>query len=342
MEIQVTASRLGKKVLELENVSKTYGSKTLVKDLSALIQPGDRIGIIGPNGSGKTTLLRMLAGQLQPDGGTIETGSTVRMAYYTQENEELDPNKRVLEYIREAAETIKLDDGVTVSASQMLERFMFPQEQQWTYIGRLSGGEKRRLYLLRTLLGEPNVLLLDEPTNDLDIQTLTILEDYLEQFPGTVIAVSHDRYFLDRVTDKLLAFEGDAEVSPFLGSYSEYLETRKEQEAAEREVSSVSAAKSPAQSTATSLSGTQSSQSRARKLSYKDQKEWDGIEERIAGLEEDLERIRRELAASGSDSAKVQELFQTQSDKEVELDEAMTRWTELSELVEAIEREKRG
>ncbi len=342
MEIQVTASRLGKKVLELENVTKNYGSKTLVKDLSALIQPGDRIGIIGPNGSGKTTLLRMLAGQLQPDSGSIDTGSTVRMAYYTQENEELDPNKRVLEYIREAAETIKLDDGVTVSASQMLERFMFPQEQQWTYIGRLSGGEKRRLYLLRTLLGEPNVLLLDEPTNDLDIQTLTILEDYLEQFPGTVIAVSHDRYFLDRVTDKLLAFEGEGELRPFLGSYSEYLETRKEQEAADREVSSVPAPKSPAQPAAASTSGTQSSQNRTRKLSYKDQKEWDGIEERIAGLEEDLERIRRELAASGSDSVKVQELFQAQSDKEVELDEAMTRWTELSELVDAIEREKHG
>ena len=248
----------------------------------------------------------------------------------------------MLEYIREAAETIKLDDGVTVSASQMLERFMFPQEQQWTYIGRLSGGEKRRLYLLRTLLGEPNVLLLDEPTNDLDIQTLTILEDYLEQFPGTVIAVSHDRYFLDRVTDKLLAFEGEGEVRPFLGSYSEYLETRKEQEAADREVSSVPAPKSPAQPAAASTSGTQSSQNRTRKLSYKDQKEWDGIEERIAGLEEDLERIRRELAASGSDSVKVQELFQAQSDKEVELDEAMTRWTELSELVDAIEREKRG
>ncbi|RAV02420.1 ABC-F family ATP-binding cassette domain-containing protein [Paenibacillus sp. YN15] len=342
MEIHVTASRLGKKVLELENVSKAYGSKTLIKDLSALIQPGDRIGIIGPNGSGKTSLLRMLAGQLQPDTGSIETGSTVRMAYYTQENEELDPNKRVLEYIRDAAETIKLDDGITVTASQMLERFMFPQEQQWTYIGRLSGGEKRRLYLLRTLMGEPNALLLDEPTNDLDIQTLTILEDYLEHFPGTVIAVSHDRYFLDRVADKLLAFEGEGEVQPFLGSYSEYLAARKDREAEEREAPSATAKKTAAQAPSATAAAATSAVSRPRKLSYKEQKEWDGIEERIARLEEDLERIRRELAASGSDSVKVQELFEAQSAKEVELDEAMTRWTELSELIEAIEREKRG
>jgi ATP-binding cassette subfamily F protein uup len=198
------------------------------------------------------------------------------------------------------------------------------------------------LYLLRTLMGEPNVLLLDEPTNDLDIQTLTILEDYLEHFPGTVIAVSHDRYFLDRVADKLLAFEGEGSVNPFLGSYSEYLETRKDRETSDKDASSTPAKKSAAEAPATAANGTQSTLTRPRKLSYKDQKEWDGIEERIAQLEEDLERIRRELAASGSDSVKVQELFDEQSAKEVELDEAMTRWTELSELIEAIEREKRG
>jgi ABC transport system ATP-binding/permease protein len=336
IEMNVTASRLGKKVLELEKVTKSYGDRTLIQDFSYLVQPRDRIGIIGPNGSGKTTLLRMLAGRLQPDSGTLETGTTVRLAYYTQENEELDPTKRVLEYIREAAETIKLEDGVTVTASQMLERFMFPQEQQWTYISKLSGGEKRRLYLLRTLMGEPNVLLLDEPTNDLDIQTLTILEDYLDHFPGTVISVSHDRYFLDRVADTLFAFEGEGSVRKFLGSYSEYLDERKEQSESHSSVQGVERKQQTAQAPVQDATP-----ARQRKLSYKEQKEWEGIEARIAGLEEDCESIRRQLAESGSDSVKVQELFGLQERKEVELDEAMARWAELSELVETIEREKR-
>lgn len=334
LELNVTASRLGKKVLELDQVAKSYGGKLLLQDLSALILPGERIGIIGPNGSGKTTLLRILAGQLQPDSGTIDTGATVRLAYYTQENEELNPNKRVLEYIRDRAETIRLEDGMTVTASQMLERFMFPQDQQWTYIGRLSGGEKRRLYLLRTLLGEPNVLLLDEPTNDLDIQTLTILEDYLEHFPGTVISVSHDRYFLDRVADRLFAFEGDGYVRQFLGSYSDYLAERKQTAAAESGEEAAPVKKAVPAAEQPPSSG------RPRKLSFKEQKEWEGIEARIAALEEDCDRIRQELAAAGSDSAKVQELFQLQGVREAELDAAMTRWAELSELVEAIEREK--
>lgn len=339
IELNVTASRLGKKVLELADVTKAYGGRTLIRDFSCLVQPKARIGIIGPNGSGKTTLLQMLSGKLMPDSGAIETGATVRLAYYTQENEELDPNKRVLEYIREAAETIRLEDGATVTASQMLERFMFPQEQQWTYIGKLSGGEKRRLYLLRTLMGEPNVLLLDEPTNDLDIQTLTILEDYLEQFPGAVISVSHDRYFLDRVADTLFAFEGEGAVRRFLGSYSDYLEERKGQ-AEEPEQTGLQARKGADQGPA--ASSVQPQASRQRKLSYKEQKEWEGIEERIAGLEEDLERIRQELETSGSDSVKVQELFALQETRERELDEAMERWAELSELVEAIEQEKRN
>ncbi|MDF2923409.1 MAG: yfmR [Paenibacillaceae bacterium] len=348
MEMNVTASRLGKKVLELDAVTKTYGEHVLIRNFSYLIQPGARIGIIGPNGSGKTTLLKLLSGQAEPDSGLIETGVTVRMAYYTQENEELDPNKRVLEYIREAAETIKLEDGFTVTASQMLERFMFPQEQQWTYIGKLSGGEKRRLYLLRTLMGEPNVLLLDEPTNDLDIQTLTILEDYLENFPGAVISVSHDRYFLDRVADKLLAFEGDGVIRQFLGSYSDYLDERREETQQSSDKRHAEAGHAPA--AASSATGRASGASeeptappapRQRKLSYKEQKEWEEIEERIARLEEESAKISEELAASGSDSARVQELFGQQRAKEAELDGAMSRWAELSELVEAIERDKR-
>lgn len=339
LEMNVTASRLGKKVLELEGVTKSYGKRCLIRDFSYLVLPRDRIGIIGPNGSGKTTLLRMLSGRLEPDCGSIETGSTVKMAYYTQENEDLDPNKRVLEYIRDAAETIKLEDGVTVTASQMLERFMFPQEQQWTYISKLSGGEKRRLYLLRTLMGEPNVLLLDEPTNDLDIQTLTILEDYLEHFPGTVITVSHDRYFLDRVAETLFAFEGDGLVRKYLGSYSDYLEETSYRE--EVEPTPAAPVKSQAAGSEPTAHPAAAATPRARKLSYKEQKEWDEIEGRIAGLEADMERITEELSASASDSAKVQELYSLQQSKEEELDAAMTRWAELSELVEAIERDKR-
>lgn len=340
IEMNVTASRLGKKVLELEDVTKSYGDRVLIRSFSHLVQPKARIGIIGPNGSGKTTMLRMLAGQLQPDAGTIETGSTVKLSYYTQENEELDPNKRVLEYIRDAAEMIKLEDGFTVTASQMLERFMFPQEQQWTYIGKLSGGEKRRLYLLRTLMGEPNVLLLDEPTNDLDIQTLTILEDYLEYFPGAVISVSHDRYFLDRVADTLFAFEGDGQVRKYLGSYSDYLDERKEEaQLSQAEETRKQIPAAPPVIPAEESAG--SAPSRQRKLSYKEQKEWDEIEGKIAGLEEALEQARRDLEASSSDSALVQEKFARQEELERQLDEAMTRWAELSELVEAIEQAKR-
>lgn len=345
LELNVTASRLGKKVFELKDVTKGYGGKTLIRDFNCLVQPRSRIGIIGPNGSGKTTLLRMLAGRLQPDSGEIETGSTVKLAYYTQENEELDPDKRVLEYIRDAAETIKLEDGVTVTASQMLERFMFPQEQQWTYIGKLSGGEKRRLYLLRTLMGEPNVLLLDEPTNDLDIQTLTILEDYLEHFPGAVISVSHDRYFLDRVADTLFAFEGEGRINRFDGSYSEYLEeaSRKEEPAA----TGIGTAQSPAgqqrkpEPRDSAAASEEKPASRARKLSYKEQKEWDEIEGRIAALEDEVERIKRDMVEYATDSSRVQELYAKQQETEAELDAAMTRWAELSELVEAIGKENR-
>jgi ABC transport system ATP-binding/permease protein len=340
LELNVTASRLGKKVFELKEVTKAYDGRTLIRDFSYLVLPRDRIGIIGPNGSGKTTLLRMLAGRFQPDSGEIERGSTVKLAYYTQENEELDPNKRVLEYIRDAAESIKLDDGMTVTASQMLERFMFPQEQQWTYIGKLSGGEKRRLYLLRTLMGEPNVLLLDEPTNDLDIQTLSILEDYLEHFPGAVISVSHDRYFLDRVAETLFAFEGDGQVRRFLGSYSDYLEETSQKEEAAPTAPSPSGQQRRTE-TGPAAPSEERNTNRARKLSYKEQKEWDEIEGRIAALEETIEKIKQDLIDSATDSARVQELYAQQQEKEAELDAAMTRWTELSELVEAIERENK-
>lgn len=224
LEMSVASARLGKKILEIEHLSKKIEDRTLVDDLSYIAVPGDRVGIVGPNGSGKSTLLNMIAGRIQPDSGEIVVGPTVKLGYFTQEHQEMDENLRVIEYIKEEAEVIRTGDGETITAAQMLERFLFPPAAQWTYISRLSGGEKRRLYLLRVLMSAPNVLLLDEPTNDLDISTLSVLETYLEDFPGVVFVVSHDRYFLDRTIDKVLAFEGEGQVRVHVGDYSEYAE----------------------------------------------------------------------------------------------------------------------
>jgi ABC transport system ATP-binding/permease protein len=339
LDMALAGSRLGKKVLELEHVSKAFGSsKTLIHDFSYIVLPGDRLGIIGPNGSGKSTLLNMLAGRIQPDSGTIETGQTVKLAYYTQENTQMNEKLRVIEYIKDVAEQIRTADGESISASQMLERFLFSANLQWTPIGMLSGGERRRLYLLRTLMGEPNVLLLDEPTNDLDIQTLSILEDYLDQFPGAVITVSHDRYFLDRTANHLFAFEGNGKIEPFIGNYSEYLEAKRQLEGDEQ------ALKQQEQKSATAANNqavtSSASSAKVKKLSFKDQKEWDEIEGKIAVLEERAEQIKRELVASGSDSEKVLRLFAEQQQNQADLEAAMERWTILSELVEEIERNK--
>jgi len=337
LDIALGASRLGKKVIELEDVGKSMNGRPLIRGLDCIVLPGDRIGVIGPNGSGKSTLLNLLAGRLTPDEGTIVTGPTVKLAYYTQESAEMDDKQRVIEYIKEAAESIRTADGRVISAAQMLERFLFSPNQQWTPIGKLSGGEKRRLYLLRTLMGEPNVLLLDEPTNDLDIQTLTILEDYLDDFPGAVITVSHDRYFLDRTADRLLAFEGDGKVRHYIGSYSDYLEKRKE------EIGAAKDENEPRREDSRKQSGEAGGRSaeRPRKLSFKEQKEWDEIEGRIAGLEERLAQIRSDIEQAGSDYGKVQELYGEEQRIGAELEQAMDRWAELSELVEKIEAAKR-
>lgn len=329
LEMTLGASRLGKKVIELEDVGKSFEGRTLFDHFSYIVLPDDRIGIIGPNGSGKSTLLNMIAGRLQPDIGTIDTGTTVKLAYYTQENVEMDPKQRVIDYIKEAAEVIRLANGESVTAAQMLERFLFSPSLQWTPIGKLSGGERRRLYLLRTLMGEPNVLLLDEPTNDLDIQTLTILEEYLEDFPGAVITVSHDRYFLDRTADHLFAFEGDGRIRDFFGNYTEYMETvRLEQQAeANERKPSVQSAEPAADRRETA---------RPRKLSFKEQKEWDEIEGKIAGLEERIAAVKAGIESAGSDYGKVQELYEEEQKLSEELERTMDRWTELSELVEQI------
>ncbi|MVP00322.1 ABC-F family ATP-binding cassette domain-containing protein [Paenibacillus lutrae] len=353
LDMALAGSRLGKKVIELKEVSKSYADKQLIRDFSYIVQPDDRIGIIGRNGSGKTTLLGMLSGRIQPDGGEIEQGTTVKLAYYTQENVEMDEKQRVIEYVREAAEVIRTKDGESITAAQMLERFLFPPHLQWTLIGKLSGGEKRRLYLLRTLMGEPNVLLLDEPTNDLDIQTLSILEDYLEHFPGAVITVSHDRYFLDRTSDHLFAFTGNGQIEQYFGTYSEYLESQSIREGADTKTgeSSVHSGGTnphkgmPAPDSRKASGGSQEGtedQGRARKkkLSFNEQKEWDTIEDRIAALEEKMERIKLDIAKAGSDYGRVQDLYAEEIAANEELEQAMERWTELSELVEEIARNK--
>ncbi|MDG4656293.1 ABC-F family ATP-binding cassette domain-containing protein [Ectobacillus antri] len=324
VDISIGGSRLGKKVLELKDVTKSFGEKVVLNHFSYIVKPGDRIGIIGANGSGKSTLLNMLTGQLEPDHGEIEIGQTVKIAYYTQENEGMNLNQRMIEYIKEGAEVIHTLDGKVISASQMLERFLFPPSTHGTPIGKLSGGERRRLYLLRILMGEPNVLLLDEPTNDLDTQTLTVLEDYLEDFPGVVITVSHDRYFLDKTAEELFVFEGEGNVRVFFGSYSEYLEEKKQVEALKKAdaVKERKVAEQPKQ--------------KKRKLSYQEQREWDGIEDKIATLEEKLEEIGAALEKVGADFERAQQLTNEQEQVEAELEQAMMRWEELSEIVEGL------
>ena len=324
LEFAIGSKRLGDKVIELEGVRKTFDSVTVIDNFNALIIPGDRIGIIGPNGSGKTTLLNIMAGRVQPDQGRIEIGQTVSIGYYTQDHDEINGDLRVIEYIKEVAEVVHTIDGQVITAEQMLERFLFPRSMQWTYIRKLSGGERRRLYLLRVLMTEPNVLFLDEPTNDLDIQTLSVLENYLDQFPGVVITVSHDRYFLDRVVDNLIVFDGDGGISRYQGSYSEFMEELKEKKAAAaKEVKETEAPK-------------QQRPEKRKRLSYKDQLEWDGIEDKIAGLEEKIAELDEELTAAGSDFGKIQKIMEQKTELETELERTMERWEELALLVEEL------
>ncbi len=323
IEFSIGSQRLGDKVLEVEAISKAFADVKLINQFSYLVVPGERLGIIGSNGSGKSTLLNILAGRMSIDSGKIERGETVKIGYYTQGDEEMNGDLRVIEFIKEVAEVVHTKSGQTITAEQMLERFLFSRAMQWTYIRRLSGGERRRLYLLKILMTEPNVLFLDEPTNDLDIQTLSILEDYLEQFPGVVITVSHDRYFLDRVVDHLLVFQ-QGEISRFQGSYSEYIESEKEKH--ETKVMTTSVAKQE-----------QPRKEKKKKLTYKEQQEWNQIEDRISDLEEQKEELEAEIIAAGSDIEKINQLFAKQQQIAADLETAMERWEQLSLLVEEIE-----
>ena len=323
LEIQLDGSRLGKRVFNLEHISLFAGEKKILNDFSYIFQSNDRIGIVGKNGAGKTTLLNMLAGEIAIAGGNLIIGETVKIAYYKQLSEVLPDDKRVINYLQEIAEEVKLSDGIVVSVTEMLETFLFPRETHGSLISSLSGGEKRRLYLLKLLMTKPNVLLMDEPTNDLDIDTLTVLEDYLNSFGGAVITVSHDRYFLDKVADKLLILNDEGKPGVFFGDMSEYLlvSRQKESEAAKQEIKKA-AAPVP----------TQDAVKEKTKWTYMEQKEWETIEDDIAELEEKGKTLQSAMAENASDFEKLTQLQQELDDAEAALAEKWERWEYLSQF----------
>lgn len=325
VELSFGMQRLGKKVMMMEKGQLSIADQLILDQFELLVQAGDRIGITGKNGSGKTTLLNVLAGRKELDQGVYEIGETVKLAYYTQQNEEMDPNQRMIAYLQEAAEEVTTASGEKISVTEMLERFLFPRFMHGTLIGKLSGGEKRRLYLLKLLIGNPNVLLLDEPTNDLDIDTLTVLEDYLGQFAGTVIAVSHDRYFLDKTMDKLLIFKGDGVIEPYLGSITDYLADKEQEEEAVK-VTKVSKAVEEVPSAPKETVKT--------KLTYMEKKEWATIEDEISQLEQQIEELTEGMNGQGSDFVKLQELQDAVSQTEKQLEEKMDRWEYLSQFAD--------
>ena len=332
------ASRMGNKTIELENVSKSYDNRKLISDYSYIFLKNDRIGIIGPNGCGKTTLLKIINGIVRPDSGTIEIGQTIRIGYFSQENEYMDASMKVIDYVKEVGEYVTTSDG-KITASQMLERFLFDGAMQWSKIEKLSGGEKRRLYLMRVLMSAPNVLILDEPTNDLDIQTLTILEDYLDHFDGIIITVSHDRYFLDRIVNRIFSFEGDGKVRQFEGGYSDYL-IRKELEGLDTEMSlkgHAAATEEQLKKGESSSKDTWKQRKPKFKFTYKEQREFETIDDDIAKLEEKLETLDAQIAANATNSVKLRELMDKKEEAGNELDEKMERWVYLNDLNEKIQ-----
>jgi ATP-binding cassette subfamily F protein uup len=324
LEISSAARRLGKKVVELRGVSKRYGQRLLIDDFSLTIGPGERLGIIGPNGSGKTTLLNIIAGRVAPDAGTVEVGTTVHMTLYDQESADLDEAQRAIEYVKEAAEVVQTSDGSLITAAQMLERFLFPPASHYSLIAKLSGGERRRLYLARKLMEAPNVLLLDEPTNDLDIQTLAVLEDYLDSFSGTVVAVSHDRYFLDRVVERTLAFE-DGAIREYPGGYSAYAEAVAAREAA------AAAASQPKPRPQTPAAPRPE---RPRRLTSAEMRELRQLERTIAEFEQQQAALGERINTSGGDYQALQRLTAELGRTEAALEAAFQRWAELAEIAE--------
>lgn len=313
--------RLGKRVLELEKVGKRFGAHIILDNFTRTIGPGDRVGIVGPNGSGKSTLLNLIAERLAPDRGTIVRGETVRLAYYDQESSDLEPETRVIDYLTEAATLIQGNDGAVVTAATMLERFLFSQSAQYARIGSLSGGERRRLYLLRTLVFGPNVLLLDEPTNDLDIQTLTILEDYLDGYTGTLLVASHDRYFLDRTVDQILGFEGEGRVSEYAGGYTAYAAERSRRQATRT---------TEQRPTRTPAAPQRPTTERPRTLTHKEKREITALEEHIAALEQEQKQNEATLAGASVDYEALNRASERLAQITMELETAVERWAELS------------
>lgn len=322
IDLSLHHQRLGKKVFVLEDACYQIDGQKMLDHLNLIIQPRDRIGITGKNGAGKSTFLNILAQKIPLDSGVLEIGETVKIAYYTQYNEPMDENMRMIQYLQETAEEVKQADGSVISVTEMLERFLFPRHTHGTLVRKLSGGEKRRLFLLKLLLSAPNVLLLDEPTNDLDIETLTILEDYIRDFNGAVIAVSHDRYFLDKTMEKLLVFQGNAQIDTYYGAMSDYLDHQEQPRKEKKTVSKEKQAKSrqePKEKT---------------KLSYMEQKEWTTIEEELETLEEKIRLVDEEMITHGADFAKLQELQQEKELLEQELEEKYERWEYLSQYAD--------
>lgn len=327
LEISSVGARLGKTIIECEHIGLDYGGKTYINDFNYVLLRNDRIGIVGPNGSGKSSLMDIIAGRLAPTRGTVKVGQTVKIGYFAQHSEFKDADCRVLEYIKNVSDYIETSDGTRITAAQMLERFLFPPELQWVPVSKLSGGEKRRLYLLSVLMAAPNVLILDEPTNDLDIPTLSVLEDYLDTFNGAVIAVSHDRYFLDRFADKIFAFMGGGEVRQFIGDYSRYEQARAEaQSLARQEERAQNAAVKPQQ---------REEKQRAPKMTYKEKLEYEKIEQVIAQAEAELKMTELEINACGTDFVKLTELTQKQQELTQRISELTDRWAYLEELAEA-------
>lgn len=333
VEMDSVETRMGKKTIELHHISKSYGQKKLIDDFEYIVLKNQRLGIIGPNGCGKSTLMKIITGKEEPDQGTVEIGDTVKIGYFAQEVTEMDENQRVIDYIKDVAEYVPTKDG-RITASQMLERFLFTPAMQYTPIGKLSGGERRRLYLLKVLMDAPNVLILDEPTNDLDIPTLTILEDYLDSFLGIVITVSHDRYFLDNIADRIFAFEAGGKLVQYEGGYTDYLEAKERKNGTVVRESEESAKKKA------DRKNWKKDTPEKLKFTYKEQKEYETIDDEIASLEQKIEELDEQMMQYATNSAKLSEITEQKEAAEATLEEKMERWVYLNDLAERIENQK--
>lgn len=352
VEIDSVETRMGKKTIELHHISKSFGEKICIRDFDYIVLKNQRLGIIGPNGCGKSTLLKIIAGILEPDSGYVETGETIRMGYFSQEIEEMNTSQRVIDYIKDVAEYIPTKDGL-ISASKLLEQFLFDSSMQYAPIEKLSGGEKKRLYLLKILAAAPNVLLLDEITNDIDIPTLTILEDYLDSFAGIVIAVSHDRYFLDNLTDRIFEFDREGNLTQYEGGYTDYLESKKRRfgdtsggalgsEKKDRENSFGKTGNQAESGEKESVKTWKQNRTTKLKFSFKEQREYETIDEDIAKLEAKIEKLDADIMANATNSGKLNELTKEKEEAEALLEEKMDRWVYLNDLAERIEAQNNG